>query len=55
MGIVALALTGVMTKRAYVRMNGTEQSADGVMAGREGPLNRSGLRAGGLAERPGLA
>ena len=33
-------------------MNGAEQSADGAMAGREGPLNRSGLVASGLAERP---
>lgn len=33
-------------------MNGAEQSADGAMAGREGPLNRSSLLASGLAEQP---
>ncbi len=49
MGIVSLALTCVVTKRVYVRMNGAEQSADGAMAGRGGPLNRTGLRACGLA------
>jgi len=36
-------------------MNGAEQSADGAMAGREGPLNRSGFMARALAERPELA
>ncbi len=34
-------------------MTGTEQSADGAMAGRAGSLNRSGLLASGLVERPG--
>ena len=33
-------------------MNGAEQSADGAMAGREGPLNRPSLLGSGLAEQP---